>query len=61
MFRSRETGRCYAISKVLSKGLLLLKSEDGMSTAMANEETFEFYFVRGEYVLSKYFDEGQKK
>jgi hypothetical protein len=31
MFRSRETGRRYAISKVLNKGLLFLKSEDGMS------------------------------
>jgi hypothetical protein len=45
MFRSKETGRRYAISKVLDKGLLLLESEDGMSAVITHPETIEFCFV----------------
>jgi len=45
MYRSRETGRLYTVSKVLNRGLLILKAEDGLGTAMAHEETIEFYFV----------------
>jgi hypothetical protein len=44
MYRSRETGRLYTVSKVLGRGLLILKSEDGLGTAMAHEETIEFHF-----------------
>jgi hypothetical protein len=45
MYRCRETGRLYTVSKVLDSGLLLLKSEDGLGTAMAHEETIEFHFA----------------
>ena len=45
MFRSRDTGRRYAISKLLDKGLVLLKSEDGMSAVLTHPETIDFYFV----------------
>jgi hypothetical protein len=45
MYRSRETGRLYAVSKVPDRGLLILKSEDGLGTAMAHEETIEFHFA----------------
>jgi hypothetical protein len=44
-YRSRETGRLYTVSKVLNSGLLILKSEDGLGTAMAHEETIEFHFA----------------
>jgi len=45
MYRSRETGILYTVSKVLDRGLLILKSEDGLGTAMAHEETIEFHFA----------------
>ena len=45
MYRSRETGVLYTVSKVLDRGLLILKSEDGLGTAMAHEETIEFHFA----------------
>jgi hypothetical protein len=45
MYRSRETGKLYTVSKVLDRGLLILKSEDGLGTAMAHEETIECYFA----------------
>jgi hypothetical protein len=45
MYRSRKTGRRYTVSKVLDRGLLILKSEDGLGTAMAHEETIEFHFA----------------
>jgi hypothetical protein len=45
MYRSRETGILYAVSKVLDRGLLILKSEDGLGTAMAHKETIEFHFA----------------
>ena len=45
MFRCRNTGRRYTISKLLDRGLVLLKSEDGMSAVLTHPETIDFYFV----------------
>ena len=45
MYRSRKTGRRYTVSQVLDRGLLILKSEDGLGTAMTHQETLECYFA----------------
>ncbi len=55
-FRSKKTGRVYAIEKILNRGLLILKSEDGLSTVMADEETMEFHFVNENHKIPKPFN-----
>lgn len=48
LFRSKETGRVYTIEKSLDKGLVILRTEDGLGTALAHEGTFEIHFIMEE-------------
>ncbi len=52
MYRSRKTGRRYAVSQVLDRGLLILKSEDGLGTAMTHEND-RMLLCGGEYALGE--------
>ena len=45
-FRNKKNGRVYTIEKMLGRGLLILRSEDGLSSVLTNEESMEFYFVK---------------
>ena len=47
-FRSKTTGRVYIIDKALNDGLMILRTEDGLGTALAHKETVEVHFVKEE-------------
>jgi hypothetical protein len=48
LFGSKETGRVYTIEKILNKGLVILRTEDGFGTALVHEGTFEIHFIKEE-------------
>jgi hypothetical protein len=45
LFRSKVTGRIYFDDKTLDKGLVILRTEDGLGTALVNKETIEIHFI----------------
>ena len=45
LFRSKVTGMIYFVDKTLDKGLVILRTEDGLGTALVNKETIEIHFI----------------